>query len=345
MLGMISIIVPVYNATLYLNQCIQSIVEQTYAEIEIILVDDGSSDNSAEICKKWCFKDDRIKFIAKTNGGVSSARNVGIDAATGDFISFVDSDDYIASNYCEKLISHIKDDIDLVVLGLKSFNSNAKIGTVIKHRMPFGIYQVEELKKYIIDDGTMSGFTIHSPCAVLYRKAFIENFDVRFRTNIKYNEDGLFNTEYILKCSNQIYVNYEEVVYYYRVNEASATHNVDILGEKYQDSMNNIETVLQDYATLYPQYTIINQLHARHITNAVSSILYIVANGKDKKLISQIIRNDHFSIDMKYLNYQKMSTSKRILYQVLKTKNIWLIWASVSYYLSKRRKEQNNVEN
>ena len=101
---MLSIIVPVYNVEKYIGKCIESIVNQTYKDLEIILVDDGSTDNSGKICDEWARKDKRIKVIHKKNGGLSDARNAGLDICTGDYIGFVDSDDYIELNMYEDLL-------------------------------------------------------------------------------------------------------------------------------------------------------------------------------------------------------------------------------------------------
>ena len=100
---LISIIVPVYKVEKYLDKCVESIVEQTYKNLEIILVDDGSPDNCSAMCDEWAQKDSRIKVIHKENGGLSSARNAGLDACTGEYIYFLDSDDYIADNCIETL--------------------------------------------------------------------------------------------------------------------------------------------------------------------------------------------------------------------------------------------------
>ena len=105
---LISVIVPIYNVEKYINRCIDSIIEQTYTNLEIILVDDGSTDNSGSICDEYAKKDNRIKVIHKENGGVSSARNVGLDTAIGQYITFVDSDDYIEKKYCEILLKTLK---------------------------------------------------------------------------------------------------------------------------------------------------------------------------------------------------------------------------------------------
>ena len=103
-MSVVSIIVPIYRAEKYLNKCVQSIVDQTYKNLEIILVDDGSPDNCPAICDAWAKKDSRIRVIHQRNGGFSAARNAGLDAATGTYIQFVDSDDWIEPNMVEALV-------------------------------------------------------------------------------------------------------------------------------------------------------------------------------------------------------------------------------------------------
>ena len=100
----VSIIIPVYNVEKYLQRCIESVLQQTYKDIEVVLVDDGSTDNSGNNCDLWSEKDKRIKVIHKVNGGLSSARNAGCRVATGDYILFLDSDDYLSSDCVSKLI-------------------------------------------------------------------------------------------------------------------------------------------------------------------------------------------------------------------------------------------------
>lgn len=107
-LPLITIIVPIYKVENYLDKCVYSIIQQTYTNLEIILVDDGSPDNCGNICENYRKKDSRIKVIHKENGGLSDARNVGINSATGKYIAFIDSDDYIAINYIEELYKAIK---------------------------------------------------------------------------------------------------------------------------------------------------------------------------------------------------------------------------------------------
>lgn len=114
----ISVIIPVYNVELYLNKCLQSITGSTYSNLEIILINDGSPDNCDKLCKEWELKDNRIIYIKKENGGVSSARNLGLDKATGNYIAFVDADDYISPFMYERLYTlMIDNEADLVICG------------------------------------------------------------------------------------------------------------------------------------------------------------------------------------------------------------------------------------
>ena len=132
MKGKISVIVPVYKAESYLDRCVESIVNQTYKNLEIILVDDGSPDNSPKMCDDWAKKDERIKVIHKKNGGVSSARNAGINEATGEFVQFVDSDDYIDLSFCEQLVTPFEGGVDLVVSGFTITNDEKSADVGLK---------------------------------------------------------------------------------------------------------------------------------------------------------------------------------------------------------------------
>ena len=105
----ISVIIPIYNVHAYLGKCVESIISQTYGELEIILVDDGSPDDCPVLCDAWALKDKRIKVIHKKNGGLSDARNAGIEMAQGEYILFVDGDDYIAPYMCEHLLAALED--------------------------------------------------------------------------------------------------------------------------------------------------------------------------------------------------------------------------------------------
>ncbi len=141
----ISVIVPVYNVEQYLDKCVQSIVTQTYKNLEIILVDDGSTDNSGAICDEWAKKDSRIVVIHKENGGLSDARNAGVLAASGEYIGFIDSDDYIEPVMYEKLYSLISvNDADMALCGVQRKNENGETFSPFSTRQ-IGKFQGEEI--------------------------------------------------------------------------------------------------------------------------------------------------------------------------------------------------------
>ena len=122
----ISVIIPVYKVEKYLKRCVESVVNQTYKNIEIILVNDGSPDKCGEICDKYARIDSRIKVIHKENGGLSSARNAGLDIASGDYIMFVDSDDWISEVSLEKLYDYIEADYDIINFKFSFVKENSK---------------------------------------------------------------------------------------------------------------------------------------------------------------------------------------------------------------------------
>lgn len=136
---MISVIVPVYNTEKYLDRCIQSILSQTYSNIEILLIDDGSTDSSGVICDRYAEQDSRVRVFHKENGGVSSARNMGLDNAKGEWITFVDSDDYINDNFLQVVIENVSSKIDLIVtnvIGQKEMFPEEYVREILMRRIP-----------------------------------------------------------------------------------------------------------------------------------------------------------------------------------------------------------------
>lgn len=168
---LISVVVPIYNVERYLSKCIDSIINQTYCNFELILVDDGSTDNSGMICDKYAETDIRIKIIHKKNGGLSDARNVGISLANGDYITLIDSDDYIDSKFLENFINIIrKQDADLIVTGLIDFYDSDK-NVSAKNSSEFEILNREQTyKKMLLQDGMDVNAT-----AKLYKKSIFDN--------------------------------------------------------------------------------------------------------------------------------------------------------------------------
>lgn len=212
----ISIIVPVYNAEHTLKKCVQSLINQTYQNIEIILVNDGSTDASLRICREFAESDNRITVIDMPNGGVSSARNAGLDAAKGDFVMFCDSDDIVHPQWCEKLLAKFTEDT-LVMCRYKAFQSGEEVTDWAE--------QIE--KADTITSIPKKDFIVHqsdggwSPVIKIYENRVIREHDIRFPTELSLGEDLTFILRYLSVIGGDIKV-LETPLYYYRVDAADS---------------------------------------------------------------------------------------------------------------------------
>jgi len=220
---LISVIIPVYNVEQYLPECVESVLKQTYQNLEILLIDDGSTDGSGKLCDEYAKKDSRVKVIHKENGGVSSARNRGLDIAQGEYITFIDGDDFVAENYVRALYENLKENgSDLAFCKYAFFNDNAvkastesfpdKISVDINSEVFFQFFS-----RFISWKKNIMG----SSCRILYRREVITN--IRFNPQINIAEDLLFVLQVILKSKILSFINKE--LYLYRVNNQSAVHS------------------------------------------------------------------------------------------------------------------------
>lgn len=210
---MISVIVPVYNVKDYLDQCIQSIVSQTYSQFECILVDDGSNDGSGEICDSWQQKDSRIIVVHQENQGVSAARNKGLQNAKGDYVTFIDSDDWVDDDYLQSLIAPLlQDSPDLVVIGLIQEYPNCN-RIVYKPSDSYSfILNKESVESFI---GLNQKFLLYGPVVKLYKRDIIEKYYIRFDVSCSYGEDLLFNYCYLENINKIACIS--QAVYHYRM--------------------------------------------------------------------------------------------------------------------------------
>lgn len=218
---LISVIVPVYNAEKYLQKCLDSILEQTYQNLEIIIINDGSTDNSGQICQEYEKQDDRIIYIEKENSGVSDTRNAGMNRMTGTYITFVDSDDWLEPNYVkflyEKLIEH---QADIVVGNYTSFNeSNSVFYFHTSADYYEKVYDNKSIIPCLYDAKELLKSALIVPWGKIYKKEIIANF--RFPID-RIGEDALFNLKALLDSKKVVYVN--KSAYIYRVREGSLSN-------------------------------------------------------------------------------------------------------------------------
>lgn len=213
----VSVIVPVYNAEQYLSRCIDSILAQEFTDYELILVNDGSTDDSLAICRSYLDKDSRVKVYNQPNGGASSARNHGIDVSKGDYICFVDADDYVNENYLLHLYQDMgmDENIDLVLHGL--------------NRIIRGMNKVitfNETRTYILDEDSffkdVKLYNYCGPVCKLFNLRIVKDHGIYFLESINHGEDFVFFAKYLLYC-NGVYVS-TSANYFYMTNDKSLSH-------------------------------------------------------------------------------------------------------------------------
>lgn len=211
---LISIIIPVYNVELYISKCIESVLNQTYKSFEVIIVDDGSPDNSIKIAQKYADIDKRIRIITKENGGLSDARNVGINQAKGKYIYFLDSDDYIEDNLLEKVVNYAEqNNSDVIIFGY--FVDYVDDKGLVKYTNNVFLDSIESEVKYedsfTIDNNllAMLGYAWNK----FYKREYLINNNIKFEKGVSLIEDILFN-ELALTKSKNIFILKDQLYHY-----------------------------------------------------------------------------------------------------------------------------------
>lgn len=272
---LVSIIVPIYNVEIYLKRCIQSLVNQSYSHIEIILVNDGSTDRCEDICLAYKQLDNRIKYVKKKNGGLSSARNKGIDSSKGDYLVFVDSDDYIDEKMIEKLLYFaLKEDADIVECSYYEVLNNAEKKIVSSKK----IFTKEEAIESLIENTAITPIAWNK---IYTRRLFNQ---IRYKENI-YHEDEEIIIK-LLSASNRI-VKISDCLYFYVIRSGS------IINSKLNVAHFDIIPIMKNRITFLQKINcsekLINLSKARlsNIYNELYARIYLSNNnGFDEQLKS-----------------------------------------------------------
>ena len=252
----VSVIVPVYNAQATIEKCAMSILENNYRALEVILVNDGSVDGSGLICDQLACRDSRIKVIHKINGGVGSARNEGLLAATGEYLAFVDADDTVSNQIYEKMVRVAQGSAaDCVICNITNEYANGKY----EERHVFGDQVIagnDEVHKRIVTPLIIPGHgdaaLLQGPCNKLYRNSLIQEHKLLF-SHLPYAEDWLFNVEFLMNAKSVAFLD-EQLYFYDRTTEGSLSKSWR------KDSFENTVWVQNKLASLFPyRYTIESQ--------------------------------------------------------------------------------------
>jgi glycosyltransferase involved in cell wall biosynthesis len=330
----ISIIVPIYNVEQYLLKCLDSILAQTYSDFELILVNDGSKDNSGRICEEFSHKDKRIKVFHKANGGVSSARNIGINIANGDYLAFVDPDDTLEPNMYETLIQAAeKYNVDIVVCPIRIINlltNKISVSKIWKNvNYPINKREIEtQLIPSIIVDKNYSMVSIFNK---LYKRSIFDNPKIRFDEKKHHSEDARLNFTLISLINNLLYV--DQPLYNYYI------HKRDSLGQIFREDLydyardnknflinlckkyrleNLINTVRNNYTNAtfgYIQDVVVRNIRMEMKITILSSIL------KDKEFIEDLLLYKSTNLINFVIKYICIFKNEKLLINFIKMKN------------------------
>ncbi len=264
---LVSIIVPVYNSEKWLSTCIRSLLQQTYSKIEIILVNDGSTDNSDNICLEYFQKNKNIRYIKQNNGGASRARNVGIQTATGTYLTFVDSDDWVSKDYIHDLVHLItKYDADFAISGLTYESTTPKI---ILPTIEGAISQEQKNYQDIIYENEKTTL-FYSPCIGIYRTQLVNQHRIRYPEDVSYGEDRIFNWKYVSICKKIALIRKSN--YHYRqANDCSLSQR------RTREILSNAERLYKENLLFYEKIHLNTQESSQHLStrllNAISNEL------------------------------------------------------------------------
>lgn len=285
---LISVIIPVFNVGDFIEKCIQSVLAQDYRNIEIIIVDDGSTDASPIICDQYAETDTRIKVIHKRNEGVSMARNIGVDISNGDYCCFIDGDDFIEKNYISKMYDAIKTyETDMVCCGCWRENVN---GSVIWERKA-EFTKVFNRREAILELFTPTSF-VGWPWNKMFKLSIIQKNNIRFDENLRYCEDEIFVLQYLLKSKGCCYI--KEQLYHYIENQASV--NMKIYTEKKFDvrclDRQKADNISRSMVEPLKDSELLKTVNARIFTSNIATLSKLIAGYNNEKDILTGLRDN-----------------------------------------------------
>jgi glycosyltransferase involved in cell wall biosynthesis len=322
---MISVIVPVYNAEKYLHRCIDSILAQTYTDFELLLIDDGSPDNSGAICDEYAAKDSRVRVFHKENGGVSSARNLGLDNVRGEWITFVDSDDYIHQDFLSSFSK--KHDVGLVVGSFKVIGDEEWGGLLEE-----AFYDKAGLRDNIVKLALMNNFLV--PWGKLFRRDIISKNNITFDERLHSGEDTLFVYNYLMYIDS-LYSCDKPYYFYERGNQglslriSNLTHNFYAM-DSFSSVLKNLEDAFD--SSLSDVYNSMCKIYC------VKSIQYIYRSKENLKTKYELVKKMSLNVHLKHIFLDKTELyRKKIKLFHFIMRNRFFLMAYVYIYLLKGR--------
>ena len=318
----VSVIVPVYNAEQYLAECVDSILAQTLRDIEVILVDDGSTDSSPALCDAYAEKDSRIKVIHKANGRAASARNAGLKIAQGEYVAFVDSDDWISPDMYEKMLSA---GADVCLCDYVRFKGEQEF-PFTQPNIRAGFYNKEQIRNevypHLVMDEVEFPITI-SNWAMLIKRAIIVENHLSYREDILISEDAPFGSEVLYCASSFAYLKGQQF-YHYRITEGSASKTYK---PWWWDSSLKINEEIEAFFGHCPDYDFTQQIKSNMFYLARAEIYYILNNHalsrkEQNKMIRAVMKHPRVARMMDGYDATGLPISFKALYWCIRYKSV-----------------------
>ena len=330
---LVTVVVPIYNVERYLDRCVESIVSQTYRNLQIILVDDGSPDHCPQMCDDWAKKDPRIEVIHKQNAGLGMARNTGMEHATGEYICFFDSDDYLAANAIECAFSAItREHADVAVFG---FASVRRDGECMHRFIPDAsqrLFRGEQVQGVFLEEliapdprGSMERRFYMSACMMMYALEAIRNCNWRFVSEREIISEDVYSLISLFRHVSSVVI-VPEVLYYYRTNEVS-------LSRRYQKNRyERIRHFYKECTKLCGQLEYSDRVKHRvsepflsfTLAAMKSEMLAPVSRSEKRKNIRAIVEDDVLQQVLIQNKNDKVSGTRRIMFFAMRNKLYWL---------------------
>lgn len=327
----VSVVVPIYKIKQeYLEKCIESVTCQTLKDIQIILVDDGSPDHCGQVCDSYAEKDDRILVIHQANQGVSVARNAGIEKSIGEYVLFVDGDDYLANDACEKLYERMKEsDDDILLYGHKCVNENEEVSHLLGRDIVFDKEGIVELQKVILNpSGELLKIAPAGTVGKMYKRSFINENQLRYIPGIRRMQDNLFclyGYQFAKKISY-----YDYPGYYYRINGDSVCQKFNPqIFEIMEEALVEFDKFIQRYAPeLRPYY------YCKVISILCGEYMRIYFRHPDnhkrkkeiKRELKDLIINERNREALDKVNFKNLPTRIKVIAFFLEHKLVNSLW-------------------
>lgn len=337
---LVSVIVPVYKVEQYLDRCIDSIVNQTYQRLEIILVDDGSPDSCGAMCEDWCKKDKRIRVVHKENQGLGYARNTGLDYATGDYVVFIDSDDFISHDYVEKLLTPmIESSADLVVGGfIRKYKSGKEISNPVVHEKKVVTQEniISDILLPVLGASEESQNDVEREMCVwrnMYKMDLIKKLMLRFVSEREYvSEDIFFNMRYFMNIRKACLI--PDCIYYYWDNESSLTNTYrEDRFEKYCKMLKTQIAILEEFGIYEVAKTRVYRTYLMKVRKCIS-LLAICSMSWRRKVenCTNILETKEFQdVLLQYMQLTNLRGKQKVFSSLMSKKRAELLL--IIYYL------------